>query len=803
MTALLGPPNSQQQQQQQGAAAAAEDQQAAQLSPTAAAAAGGAVAADAAALEDADKEAKEAVVWRAERVVSALVTLAEALPAQRLLWLHKHGLLYGRISQELLLHVLLIQAGAAAAAAGLQYRLAAELCRMAFDPALLAAASPLLLSHKDHLAVNGYNLMVQMYQGRVLSALQAGGTEGLLQLQQLEQLQNLVRVMDEIQSRYDPCSSRPLTLRQIFCSIRGTASSAASSAMQNGQASRDQVAATAAAAGASIEPTTPAFPAVGGLTCGDHYTWLAAIIVAVYCIYQGTGASMQVIMDALNACRNAGEPIRLHILYALQLGADLGVPVRAILQRQLQKQSSLQEQPNTDGSGTSDVAANSFAELHLHALDIICTAQALLEPPTPGDKVPPEMRQLLQQHLQQQTLPSQPPQPIQQLQQRGPAPLWQLALLAAQQTFPSVGFPEQARRISNPLEYEPYLDSCLKNEAMPDAMLQQLALARAAHRLVSCDSLITTAQQQQQQQQSSLGSQSSSCSGALGQQQCSAAASVPLLTPEECYRKLQQLKEGLKRANAALQLQHPQVMQWLMQQRHQRPLLWERDLDLGELDWCSHLASRTAGQDLQADTLTDESCCPLTAGLAVQGAAAAAATAAARAGPDRVEAAPAGLAGSELDDEKRAAEIAMLVLQLQPPHASSLHSEWLSRYLDTCSGTSSSSTHLRRIARAKAVLAAVAAAPQVPAGAQQLQGWALLKVLGVGDVDLTAMLLMWACCMDAGESPKNLERYQLHQQHVQAELVQDFLPMQGDQQQQQEWQEIALQMLEQQQQQAL
>jgi hypothetical protein len=57
--------------------------------------------------------------------------------------------------------------------------------------------------------------------------------------------------------------------------------------------------------------------------------------------------------------------------------------------------------------------------------------------------------------------------------------------------------------------------------------------------------------------------------------------------------------------------------------------------------------------------------------------------------------------------------------------------------------------------------------------------------------------------MDAGESPKNLERYQLHQQHVQAELVQDFLPMQGDQQQQQEWQEIALQMLEQQQQQAL
>jgi hypothetical protein len=113
------------------------------------------------------------------------------------------------------------------------------------------------------------------------------------------------------------------------------------------------------------------------------------------------------------------------------------------------------------------------------------------------------------------------------------------------------------------------------------------------------------------------------------------------------------------------------------------------------------------------------------------------------------------------------------------------------------------------------VLAAVAAGPQVPARAQQLQKLALQKVLEVGDADLMAMLLMWACRSDAGEAEDEVAQVQQQQQQQQLQLqlqlqqqILQQLPAELLQQQilQEEpllqmWQQLQLQVWQQQQQQ--
>jgi hypothetical protein len=228
-----------------------------------------------------------------------------------------------------------------------------------------------------------------------------------------------------------------------------------------------------------------------------------------------------------------------------------------------------------------------------------------------------------------------------------------------------------------------------------------------------------------------------------------------------------------------------------------QPLLWLDDE--GTLRELGFFASNGCpGQQLQKQTLS-EVCCPLTAG-SKEAATAAAAAAAAGLGSCVVTSAWPG--GSVLNDAKQAAETAMLVLQLEPCYSSSLLSDWIAKHFEPCSGLSSSSKHTRRIARAKAVLAAVAAAAQVPAGAQQLRRRALKKVLDAADVDLLAMLLMWALRSDAGMGRENYARYQ-QQQQLQQEQEQLWWQQMAQVQiaeQQQEWQQQAVQILEQQQQ---
>jgi hypothetical protein len=185
--------NRQQQQQAMGTIDGEGQQQ--PVAVAAAAAAGG----GAQALSEQDLAYRDSLQKLANRTNSCLITLAEELHPQRLLWLHQHGLLYGRISHELLIHALLIQAGTAAG--DLQYGVAANCCRMAYDPVLVAAAQPLLLWRNNMLKVHGYDVAVKVYQSRVLAAFHAEVHEqGLLQLQHLEQLQNLARVMAVLQA---------------------------------------------------------------------------------------------------------------------------------------------------------------------------------------------------------------------------------------------------------------------------------------------------------------------------------------------------------------------------------------------------------------------------------------------------------------------------------------------------------------------------------------------------------------------------------------------------------------------------
>ncbi|WIA11044.1 hypothetical protein OEZ85_011197 [Tetradesmus obliquus] len=82
-----------------------------------------------------------------------------------------------------------------------------------------------------------------------------------------------------------------------------------------------------------------------------------------------------------------------------------------------------------------------------------------------------------------------------------------------------------------------------------------------------------------------------------------------------------------------------------------------------------------------------------------------------------------------------AAETALLLLNVSP-NDEGLLSDWLQRGLQPGSSAAFS-------ARAKAVLAAVVAAEQLPAGAQLMRRQCLLQVQRLGDVDLLALVVLW------------------------------------------------------------
>jgi hypothetical protein len=134
------------------------------------------------------------------RVPDAVVALSEAVHAERLLWLQQRGLLYGTSCQELLLHTLLAQAGVAAArgqtSLAAQYLTKTRSLALAGRGSAAAAVDPVELQQKQ--ATKAASLV---FHGRVVAACQAGAFE---QLQQLEQLQHLTRVLARLASTQQP-----------------------------------------------------------------------------------------------------------------------------------------------------------------------------------------------------------------------------------------------------------------------------------------------------------------------------------------------------------------------------------------------------------------------------------------------------------------------------------------------------------------------------------------------------------------------------------------------------------------------
>jgi hypothetical protein len=82
------------------------------------------------------------------------------------------------------------------------------------------------------------------------------------------------------------------------------------------------------------------------------------------------------------------------------------------------------------------------------------------------------------------------------------------------------------------------------------------------------------------------------------------------------------------------------------------------------------------------------------------------------------------------------ADVAMQMLKVTP-NAGLLLSLWLEQGLRYNRSDAD-------VARAKAVLAAVAAARELPVGAGRVRQQALMRVLDTGDVDLLALFMCWA-----------------------------------------------------------
>jgi hypothetical protein len=431
-----------------------------------------------------------------------LLFLSSRLHVERLLWLHKHGLLYGRISLELLQQELFIAAHDAAV--NLQYAAAAEYCTWANSPELQAAAAPLLLPVQEAKRWFGPQSATVVFNGRVLSACKAAAVHGAQQqLQQLERLQNLANLLDRIDLPHDTTGTHSggFIAAHTLCSVPGAFAHRNRGSATAARAADAANASTTAAAntGTSAEPSTSAAPAASALAAAAIAAADDAAPGAEQASSNPAAVDQQLLRAQVAEFMAANAPYSLNAAYALELGDDLGVPV---IQQKLRRFeecissfSSTSNGSSVPGSASSSVLES--AESIRRHLSAMCSIRQLaqqqeqLQLQDAADLLsqdhqcscqgyPQQQQQQQQQQLQDSQQHSVRPehqqhyqkeQGMQQQQCCGPAPLWQLALLAVLQATPNT-----SREVSPIVNMDSFLEYCMANEALPDALLQQLAL---------------------------------------------------------------------------------------------------------------------------------------------------------------------------------------------------------------------------------------------------------------------------------------------------------------------------------------
>lgn len=240
--------------------------------------------------------------------------------------------------------------------------------------------------------------------------------------------------------------------------------------------------------------------------------------------------------------------------------------------------------------------------------------------------------------------------------------------------------------------------------------------------------------------------------------------------------------QGMALAKAAIQQHRPRLLSWVLQQ----PLLWAQPADEGDgvagpdVNSAEDFSWSIAG--LLHATWAHADCCPLTAPVSSscgccidqqpcgrwsrpgvqdsfnQGSSASSSSSSIRHACGSNSRAPAAAAEATAAAQaagmsaaadagalpcyaRMAVDTAMLLLRLDLAHSEGLLDGWIRSHIRAHSRPED-------ILRTKAVLAAVAAAPEVPVGARVLHKPALLRVLETGDIDLLAMLLMVAARLE-------------------------------------------------------
>ncbi|KAF6249541.1 hypothetical protein COO60DRAFT_950246 [Scenedesmus sp. NREL 46B-D3] len=341
-----------------------------------------------------------------------------------------------------------------------------------------------------------------------------------------------------------------------------------------------------------------------------------------------------------------------------------------------------------------------------------------------SSSMPPTAVVNLMRHLKIMQYATNQQQQQQQQQQQGmpqpchdPALLWQLSLLKVCEVYPE---PDILADVEPASYIRRAMEDCITVQDLPDARVQMLAEALAGAKHVPVGGVAAGS------------AMAALAAGELGWQK----------------RKL-----GSMLADSAVQRLRPQLLQWVVQQQG----LWEEGVHADDPHMCDApfvVGPEDAPQQLaQSEQLQQASlsrCCPLTVGLQQRTAAAAAAAAELTGGVGSV-----GTAG----ELAACADTAMVLLQLQPPLHTTLLSSWISDNLRAGSSSSSSSSsggdaslRAARIGRARAVLSAVAAAAELPAGAQHMTKKALQKAVGVGDADVLALLLLWSSRCEAWDA---------------------------------------------------
>jgi hypothetical protein len=222
-----------------------------------------------------------------------------------------------------------------------------------------------------------------------------------------------------------------------------------------------------------------------------------------------------------------------------------------------------------------------------------------------------------------------------------------------------------------------------------------------------------SAASEQQQQQQADGCSSYSAITPLQRLLCDEEfVSGPLVSPQP--RRV--LPWGRLLAQAAVELRQPQLLACALQQQQQL--------------WGLTNASRVCAMMVALAKLHDEACSPVWCCVSRQ---------------------PQQQREDVLEFEQHkqqqlprlpafvqlSADVAMLMLRVSPSFSVNLLSMWLEQGLRYNRSAAD-------VARAKAVLAAVAAAQEVPAGAMRVRNAALMRVLDTGDVDLLALFMCWA-----------------------------------------------------------